>query len=465
MFFYRFVLFLSLLFTARSLNQDGLSMLVLEDNELSGGLPDGIQGWKSLNELNLTNNKLSGQIPDEIGSLQALNYLDLSGNYFSGKIPIELEDLNLNQLNLSNNMLSGALPPLYAKEMYRSSFLGNPGLCGDLKDLCPQEGDSRKQSYLWILRSTFILAAIVFVVGVAWFYFKYQNFKKEKEVITISKWRSFHKIGFSEFEIPDCLKEDNVIGSGASGKVYKAVLSNGETVAVKKVSGESRKDNTNHSSEKDEFEAEVETLGRIRHKNIAPAAILHQVFHLCPYELLIRKYAYTLNEKSDIYSFGVVILELVTGRLPVDPEFGEKDLVKWVCATLDQNGMDHVVDPKLDSRYRDEISKILEIGLRCTTASPVGRPSMRRVVKMLQEAGGMGHKPEADKNDECEIPDCLKEDNVIGSGASGKAVLSNGETVAVKKQSGESREDNTNTLNLTSKTTRHPKKSSASKRP
>ncbi|KAJ6289584.1 hypothetical protein OIU78_025500 [Salix suchowensis] len=136
-------------------------------------------------------------------------------------------------------MLSGAIPPLYAKEMYRSSFLGNPGLCGDLKDLCPQEGDSRKQSYLWILRSTFILAAIVFVVGVAWFYFKYQNFKKEKEVIkviNISKWRSFHKIGFSEFEILDFLKEDNVIGSGASGKVYKAVLSNGETVAVKKLS-------------------------------------------------------------------------------------------------------------------------------------------------------------------------------------------------------------------------------------
>ncbi|KAJ6683353.1 hypothetical protein OIU85_007077 [Salix viminalis] len=328
-------------------NLSTLSMLVLENNELSGGLPDGIQGWKSLNELNLANNKLSGQIPDEIGSLKALNYLDLSGNYFSGKIPTQLEDLNLNQLNLSNNMLSGAIPPFYAKEMYRSSFMGNPGLCGDLKDLCPQEGDSRRQSYLWILRSTFILAATVFVVGVVWFYFKYQNFKKEKEVITISKWRSFHKIGFSEFEIIDFLKEDNVIGSGASGKVYKAVLSNGETVAVKKLGGESRKDNTNHSSEKDEFEAE------------APAAILHQA---------PKKYAYTLrvNEKSDIYSFGVVILELVTGRLPVDPEFGEKDLVKWVCATLDQNGVDH-------------------------------------------EAGGMGHKPEADKNDEKPSP-CYPEE-------------------------------------------------------
>ncbi|XXG47047.1 hypothetical protein AAC387_Pa02g1755 [Persea americana] len=45
------------------------------------------------------------------------------------------------------------------------------------------------------------------------------------------------------------------------------------------------------------------------------------------------KYAYTLrvNEKSDTYSFGVVILELVTGKRPVDLEYVEKDLVKWVC--------------------------------------------------------------------------------------------------------------------------------------
>ncbi|KAG6741290.1 hypothetical protein POTOM_054523 [Populus tomentosa] len=486
-------------------NLSTLSMLVLGDNELSGGFPGGIQGWKSLNELNLANNKLSGPIPDEIGSLQVLNYLDLSGNYFSGKIPMQLEDLNLNLLNLSNNMLSGALPPLYAKEMYRSSFVGNPGLCGDLKDLCLQEGDSKKQSYLWILRSTFILAVVVFVVGVVWFYFKYQDFKKEEEVVTISKWRSFHKIGFSEFEILDFLREDNVIGSGASGKVYKAVLSNGETVAVKKLGGESKKDNTDGSSEKDEFEAEVETLGRIRHKNIVrlwcccntgdckllvyeympngslgdllhgskggsldwptryrialdAAEGLSYLHHDCVPPIVHRdvksnnilldaefgarvadfgvakvvqgvnkgtesmsviagscgyiapEYAYTLrvNEKSDIYSFGVVILELVTGRLPVDPEFGEKDLVKWVCTTLDQNGMDHVIDPKLDSRYRDEISMVLDIGLRCTSSFPIGRPSMRRVVKMLQEAG-MGEKPTADKNDEKPSP-CYHEE-------------------------------------------------------
>lgn len=104
---------------------------------------------------------------------------------------------------------------------------------------------------------------------------------------------------------------------------------------------------------------------------------------------VIAEYAYTLrvNEKSDIYSFGVVILELITRKLPVDPELGEKDLVKWVCTTLDQKGVDHVIDPKLDSCFREEICKVLNIGIHCINPLPISRPSMRRVVKMLQEVG------------------------------------------------------------------------------
>jgi len=101
------------------------------------------------------------------------------------------------------------------------------------------------------------------------------------------------------------------------------------------------------------------------------------------------EYAYTLrvNEKSDIYSFGVVILELITGRRPVDPEFGEKDLVMWACTTLDQKGVEQVIDSRLDSCFKEEICKVLNIGLMCTSPLPINRPSMRRVVKMLQEVG------------------------------------------------------------------------------
>lgn len=94
-----------------------------------------------------------------------------------------------------------------------------------------------------------------------------------------------------------------------------------------------------------------------------------------------------MNEKSDIYSFGVVILELVTGRPPIDPEFGEKDLATWVRATLDLKGMSHVVDPELDSRFEQYICRVLEVGLLCTSSIPINRPSMRRVVNMLQELG------------------------------------------------------------------------------
>lgn len=92
-----------------------------------------------------------------------------------------------------------------------------------------------------------------------------------------------------------------------------------------------------------------------------------------------------MNEKSDIYSFGVVILELVTGRAAVDPKFGEKDLVKWVRGLLEEeNGVEIAVDPKLDLKsFKDEISKVLDIGLQCTSTLPINRPSMRRVVKML----------------------------------------------------------------------------------
>jgi protein-serine/threonine kinase len=102
------------------------------------------------------------------------------------------------------------------------------------------------------------------------------------------------------------------------------------------------------------------------------------------------EYVYTLrvNEKSDIYSFGVVLLELVTGKQPTDSELGDKDMAKWVCTALDKCGLEPVIDPKLDLKFKEEISKVIHIGLLCTSPLPLNRPSMRKVVIMLQEVSG-----------------------------------------------------------------------------
>lgn len=117
-----------------------------------------------------------------------------------------------------------------------------------------------------------------------------------------------------------------------------------------------------------------------------------QLFYKSNVSFTAAEYAYTLrvNEKSDIYSFGVVILELVTGKRSVDPEFGEKDLVKWVWSTIEHKGEEHVIDSKLDLCHKEEITKVLQIGLFCTSTLPIRRPTMRKVVKMLLDA----RKPE-----------------------------------------------------------------------
>ncbi|KAG6476805.1 receptor-like protein kinase HSL1 [Zingiber officinale] len=478
-------------------NLEELGQLDLHHNLLSGEVLRGVQSWTKLSELNLADNAFSGGIPPELGNLPVLNYLDLSGNNLTGEVPIQLQNLKLNELNLSNNDLSGALPPLFAREAYRDSFLGNPGLCKDISGLCPvSHGRRYHHSSVWLLRSIFITASLIFVVGVAWFSWRYLKYHKKKQVMEKSKWTltSFHKLGFSEFEILDCLDEDNVIGRGGSGKVYKAILSDGETVAVKKLWGSSKDVENAKQSDDDGFEAEVATLGKIRHKNIVKlwcccsqrdckllvyeympngslGDLLHSskgglldwamrykialdaaeglayLHHDCMPPIVHRdvksnnilldgeygakvadfgvakavemigkgpksmsmiagscgyiapEYAYTLrvNEKSDIYSFGVVILELVTGKLPVDPELGEKDLVRWVSSSVDQKGVEFVIDPKLEVSRKEEIGKVLRVGLLCTSSLPINRPSMRRVVKMLREVcPEIKHKSEKD---------------------------------------------------------------------
>lgn len=74
----------------------------------------------------------------------------------------------------------------------------------------------------------------------------------------------FTKLGFTIDNILECLKDENVIGKGCSGVVYKAEMPNGEIIAVKKL----WKREKDEEPAIDSFAAEIQILGHIRHRNI-----------------------------------------------------------------------------------------------------------------------------------------------------------------------------------------------------
>ncbi|KAK6914383.1 Leucine-rich repeat-containing N-terminal, plant-type, partial [Dillenia turbinata] len=92
-----------------------------------------------------------------------------------------------------------------------------------------------------------------------------------------------------------------------------------------------------------------------------------------------------VNEKCDVYGFGVLILELVTGRRPV--EYGEDNIVilsDHVRILLEQGNALDCVDPSMNEYPEEEVLPVLKLALVCTSQIPSSRPSMAEVVQILQ---------------------------------------------------------------------------------
>eukprot|EP00262_Sarcandra_glabra_P017452 TRINITY_DN5991_c0_g1_i1.p1 TRINITY_DN5991_c0_g1~~TRINITY_DN5991_c0_g1_i1.p1 ORF type:complete len:183 (+),score=26.69 TRINITY_DN5991_c0_g1_i1:73-549(+) len=94
-----------------------------------------------------------------------------------------------------------------------------------------------------------------------------------------------------------------------------------------------------------------------------------------------------LNETSDIYSFGVLLLEAITGRDPVDysrPAL-EVNLVDWLKMMVGSRRSEEVVDPNMETRPSTRaLKRALLTALRCVDPDSAKRPKMSQVARMLE---------------------------------------------------------------------------------
>ncbi|KAF2295264.1 hypothetical protein GH714_032361 [Hevea brasiliensis] len=94
-----------------------------------------------------------------------------------------------------------------------------------------------------------------------------------------------------------------------------------------------------------------------------------------------------LNERNDVYSFGILIMEIISGRNPVDysrpPE--EVNLVEWLKKKVAERNPEGVLDPKLPEKPSSRaLKRALLVALRCVDSNAQKRPKMGHVVHMLE---------------------------------------------------------------------------------
>ncbi|KAJ6746657.1 hypothetical protein OIU74_029178 [Salix koriyanagi] len=211
---------------------------------------------------------------------------------------------------------------------------------------------------------------VIFAGVLIWVFSK--RFKHVKKPVSIASEVIKMPKEFSYRELKSatkCFNANRIIGRGAFGTVYKGILpESGEIVAVKRCS---------HSSQgKTEFLSELSIIGTLRHRN------------------LVRLQG-RATEKTDVFSYGAVVLEVASGRRPIEKETSgvgkvavNGNLVEWVWSLHREGRLLMAADARLveeeEGQYEeDEMRRVLLVGLACSHPDPMARPTMRGVVQML----------------------------------------------------------------------------------
>lgn len=99
--------------------------------------------------------------------------------------------------------------------------------------------------------------------------------------------------------------------------------------------------------------------------------------------------------QTDVYGFGILVLEVVCGRRPI--EEGKPGLVEWVWSLMESGELVSALDERLKTKggySMEEVEKVLHLGLLCVNLEAHCRPTMREVMKILEMKGP--ESPEAE---------------------------------------------------------------------
>ncbi|KAF7134641.1 hypothetical protein RHSIM_Rhsim08G0160400 [Rhododendron simsii] len=274
-----------------------LQRLALHQNSLHGAIPSEIGNCSDLRALYLRANYLQGGIPSDIGNLSSLTIMDLSSNLLKGAIPSSLGRLTrLRSLNISTNFLSGEIPDVGVLSTFgNDSFIGNLDLCGrQVNKPCrtslgfpavlphaesdeatvPTKRSSHYIKGIVIGAMSILGLVLVVLLSFLWIWFlskkeraakKYTEVKKQVHHDTGTKLITFHgDLPYPSSEIIEKLESldiEDVVGSGGFGTVYRMVMNDCGTFAVKRI------DRSREGSDQ-VFERELEILGSVKHINL-----------------------------------------------------------------------------------------------------------------------------------------------------------------------------------------------------
>lgn len=305
-----------------------LTFLDLSSNFLNGSLPESLSNLTNLSgTLNLSYNQLSGEIPASYGLFQVMVSLDLRHNNLTGKIPLVGSLLNQGPTAFTGNPFLCGFPletQCSDPEAQNPRVLSNPDTP---KDPGPSIGLPGKTNDSSGSVTVPLISGVSVVIGIMcfsmWVYRKKwrsseaklgQKEKQDNEQITVianedegqdGKFVVMDE-GFG-MELEDLLRASAyVVGKSKTGIVYKVVVGRGSGAAVGAVVAVRRLSEGDGTWRLKEFEAEVETIGRVQHPNI----------------VRLRAYYYANDEKlliSDFVSNGSLYSALHDVGGPANP--------------------------------------------------------------------------------------------------------------------------------------------------